>query len=78
MILSRELAERINARRRQNHLMPMADDEKMEILMDWLAGATRGTLQKRYKRSNKRIRFLIESYQAEALEVLKQKRKEVA
>lgn len=76
-MISRSLAERINARRRQNHMTPLADDERMEIVMDWLSGATRATLQKRYRRSNKRIRLLIEGYQAEALEVLKQAPKDV-
>ena len=76
-MISRKLAERINARRRQNHLTPLAEDEKLEIIMDWLSGATRGTLQKRYRRSNKRIRVLIETYQAEALEVLKQQPKDI-
>ena len=76
-MISRSLAERINARRRQNHMTPLAEDEKLEIIMDWLSGATRGTLQKRYRRSNKRIRVLIETYQAEALEVLSMQPKDI-
>ena len=76
-LISRALAERIHARRRENHLTPLGEDEKLEIIMDWLGGASREDLQKRFKRGNKRIRVLIETYQAEALEVLRQKPKEI-
>ena len=76
-MISRQLAERIHARRRENHMTPLGEDEKLEILLDWLAGASREELQRRFKRGNKRIRLLIETYQAEALEVLKQQPKEI-
>ena len=48
----------------------MSEDERVEIIMDWLSGSTRETLQRRFNRGQINIRRVIEAYQTEAVKVL--------
>ena len=68
-VMTTALAQRIERRMKQSR-MPMSADEEQEVIMDWLSGATRETLQRRFNRGQLTIRRIIEAYQTEAIAVL--------
>ena len=69
-MISTALAQRIERRSKQNHMYPMSGDERLEIIMDWLGGASQVQLQRRFNRGQRNIRKVIEAYQNEAIAVL--------
>ena len=69
-MITTALAQRIEKRMKQNRMYPMSEDERLEIIMDWLSGASRELLQRRFNRGQLNIRKVIEAYQTEAIAVL--------
>ena len=71
MQMTPALAARIRERAQQNRIRPVYEEEEVEIIADWLGGASLDLLSRRHRRGLKRIREIIVKYQEAAKQVPK-------
>ena len=73
MEMTEELAQRVQSRARKSAYI-LTDDQKTELLMDWLEGQTYRKLVAKYRIGKSQVSGIIKQARAEAAKVLEAKK----